>query len=189
MERSILQSLSLIAALSLGAISSANALEYTSLDTEASNIKFTYSQMNVKMNGSFSTLKANELHFDPAQPENAKLSLEVDLTSIDAGYADANTELAKDEWLALAQYPVATFNADTIEALGDNTYQVSGELSIKGHSQTITAPFSFNEEGNSGVFTGNFTFQRNDFAIGEGQWKKSNIVANEIEITFHIVTK
>lgn len=184
-----LKTLSLISAFSLAVLGSAQAAEYTTLDSDETQITFNYRQMNVKMNGNFSKIKATELRFDPAQPENAKVSLEVELASINAGYADANTELAKDEWLAAAQYPLATFEAEKIEAIGEQQYQVTGKLNIKGQSQTISMPFSFSEEADKGIFSGNFSFLRNDFNIGEGQWKKTNIVADDIEIHFQIVAK
>lgn len=189
MKNTLLRPLALITALSLGTLASAYAAEYTTLDAEASNIAFGYSQMNVKMDGSFSELKATELSFDPANPEAGKVAIEIALSSIDAGYPDANVELAKDEWLALEQYPLATFTSNTIEVLGDGNYQVTGDLSIKGHSQTVTAPFSFTESGDNGIFTGSFTFMRGDYKIGEGAWSGFGIVANEIQIDFEIVAK
>ncbi len=189
MKHALLRPLALVAALSLGTIGSVQAAEYTTLDAEASSLTFGYSQMNVKMDGSFTDIKATELSFDPANPEVAKVSIEIALSSIDAGYAEANEELAKDEWLALAQYPVATFTANQVEALGDGQYQVSGDLSIKGHTQAVTAPFSIKEEADSATFTGSFIFQRGDFSIGEGAWKSFGIVANDIEINFELVAK
>lgn len=189
MNKSILRPLALVAALSLGVLGKAVAVEYSTLDSEASNISFGYSQMNVKMNGDFADLNATELSFDPAQPEAAKVAIEVSLGSIDAGYAEANSELEKEEWLALAQYPLATFKSNKVEALPDGTYQVTGELTIKGNTKEVTAPFTFKEEDGAGVFEGSFDFQRADFGVGEGQWKDFSIVANDIGITFHIVAK
>lgn len=187
MHTTLLRPLALAAILSLGAWGAAGAAQYTSLDADASSIAFGYSQMNVKMDGSFSEMKATELSFDPANPEAAKVAIEVSLASIDAGYAEANAELAKDEWLDLAAHPLATFTSGKVEDLGDGNYQVTGELAIKGATQTVTAPFTFREDGSAGVFDGSFTFQRADFGIGEGQWKDFGIVANDISIQFHIV--
>src|SRR5690606_10647326 len=133
--------------------------------------------------------KATELSFDPAQPEAAKVAIEVALSSVDAGYAEANTELEKDEWLALSSHPLATFTSSKVEALGENNYQVTGDLTIKGITKEVTAPVTFKEDGGTGVFEGSFEFPRADFNIGEGQWKDFSIVANEIQITFHIVAK
>ena len=189
MNLSFLRPLALATALGLGILGSAGAAEYSTLDGEASTLAFGYSQMNVKMDGRFAALRATELSFDPARPEAAKVSIEVALSGIDAGYDEANTELAKDEWLALAAHPVATFTSTGVEALGDNRYQVTGELSIKGVTRTVTAPFTFAQDGDAGVFEGDFTFQRADFGVGEGEWRDFSIVANDIRISFRIVAK
>lgn len=189
MKRSLLRPFALAAALSLGALGSATAAQYTSLDSKASSVAFGYSQMSVKMDGKFGELKASALSFDPAQPESAKVALEIALASVDAGYAEANTELAKDEWLALNSHPVATFTSNKVQSLGENRYEVTGNLSIKGITKPVTAPFTFKEVGDTGIFEGSFTFQRADFSVGEGQWKDFGIVANDIQITFRIVAK
>lgn len=189
MSISFLRPLALAAALALETVGTAAAVEYTSLDAEASSISFGYSQMNVKMDGSFGELKATELSFDPAKPEAAKVVLEVVLASIDAGYAEANTELEKGEWLAIPEHPLATFTSKKVEAVGDGQFQVTGDLSIKGVTKEITAPFNFKEEGGAGVFEGGFTFERADFNVGEGEWKDYSIVANDIEIRFKIIAK
>lgn len=189
MKKSILRPLALAAALSFGLMGGANAVEYTSLDSQASSLSFGYSQMNVKMDGSFSEIKASELSFDPAEPEAAKVAIEVTLASIDAGYEEANSELQKDEWLALQEHPLATFTSSKVEALGDDKYQVTGDLSIKGNTRQVTAPFTFTEEDGAGVFEGTFQLQRADFGVGEGEWKDFSIVANDIEIRFRVVAK
>ncbi len=190
MKNTLLRPLALVAALSFGTITSAQAAEFTTLEQEASSIVFSYSQMNVKMVGDFGELKATELSFDPANPAAAQITLEVVLSSIEAGSVDANTELAKAEWLAIDQYPIATFTSSNVEALGDNKYQITGDLSIKGHTQTVTAPFSFTDNGDTtGIFSGSFTFQRGDYNIGEGAWSSFGIVANDIDIKFDILAK
>lgn len=189
MTRSLLRPLALTAALGLGILGNAQAVEYTTLDSAASRLTFGYSQMNVKMEGSFSELKATELSFDPANPQAAKVAIDVVLASIDAGYAEANTELQKEEWLALSAHPLATFTSSSVEALGDDRYQVTGNLTIKGVTKEVTAPFTFRAEGDAGVFEGSFTFQRADFGVGVGEWKNFGIVANDIRIRFHVVTK
>lgn len=186
---SLLRPLAVAAALGFAMIGSVHAVEYTTLDAGKSRIGFGYSQMNVNMDGSFAELKAPEFSFDPANPEAAKVVIEVSLGSIDAGYEEANSELAKEEWLALNSYPLATFTSGKVEALGDGKYQVTGDLSIKGNSKPVTAPFTFKEAGDSGIFEGSFTFQRADFAVGEGQWKDFSIVANDIRINFHVVAR
>lgn len=186
---STLRPVVLAAALGLCLSGGAAAAEYSSLDAQASSISFGYSQMNVKMDGAFSEMKATELSFDPANPEAAKVTIEVPLASIDAGYEEANSELVKEEWLASSAHPVATFTSKKVEDLGAGNYQVTGDLSIKGNTREVVVPFTFKEEGDTGVFDGRFTFQRADFSVGEGQWKDFGIVANDIEIKFRVVAR
>ncbi|MBP6018039.1 MAG: YceI family protein [Burkholderiaceae bacterium] len=187
MTISLLRPIAIAAALSLGTLGSAGAAQYTTLDATASHISFGYSQMGVGMEGRFGNVKATQFSFDPATPETAQVAIEIPLASIDAGYSDANTELEKTEWLNLAAHPLAEFQSSTVQALGDNRYQVSGVLAIKGKIKEVTAPFTFKETGNTGIFEGSFTFQRADFGIGDGQWKDFSIVANDIQIKFHFV--
>ena len=187
MTSSVLRSAIMAATIGLAAAGPATAATYTNLDSEASSVEFGYSQMNVKMDGSFSELRAPEFSFDPAEPEAAKVVIEVALSSIDAGYEEANSELEKDEWLDTSQHPLARFSSSGVEVLGEGNYQVSGELVIKGSTVPVTVPVTFKEENGKGIFEGTFTMQRADFRIGEGQWKDFSIVANDIEIRFHVV--
>jgi|SRR5690606_19545212 len=187
MNISLLRPIALAAALSLGVLGNANAVQYTSLNQEASRISFGYSQMNVGMEGGFGDMKATQFSFDPENPAAAKVAIEISLDSVDAGYDEANAELEKREWLDLASHPLATFQSSKVQALGGGRYQVAGELSIKGKSKDVTVPVTFKEDGDTGVFEGSFTFQRADFGIGEGQWGDFGIVANDIQIGFHVV--
>lgn len=186
MKTSIFAPMALMAALGFAALPAA-AATYTTLDAEASSVAFGYSQMNVKMDGGFSELRAPEFSFDPAAPEASKVVIEVALSSIDAGYEEANSELEKEEWLAMSQHPLATFTSTDVKVLGEGRYQVSGDLAIKGTTHPVTMPVTFKEEDGKGIFEGSFTMQRADFTIGDGQWKDFSIVANDIEVSFHVV--
>lgn len=187
MNHSFLRPLALSAALTLGLMGAAGASPYTTLNTEASEVSFRYTQMGVGMKGGFDTVQASQFNFDPANPEAAHVVIEIPLSSIDAGYSDANDELEKDEWLNMASHPIARFESDTVKKAGDNAYEVTGELSIKGQTQEVTVPFTFKEEGDTGIFEGSLTFQRAEFGIGEGMWGDFSIVANDVQIDFHIV--
>ncbi|WP_397474772.1 YceI family protein [Pusillimonas sp.] len=175
------------AALAFAAISGAQAAGYTSLNTDDSRIVFAYSQMGVGMEGSFKNLEAKSFSFDTERPETAQVVIEIPLINVDAGYDEANDELEKSEWLDTERHPFARFTSSQVTALGDNRYEVTGQLSIKGRDKEVSVPFEFTEEGDAGVFLGSFTLQRDDFGIGEGQWADFGIVANDIQIKFHFV--
>lgn len=162
------------------------AAEFTAIDAARSQLGFSYKQMGVALDGSFARFAA-KLKFDPAKPAVASASFDVQIASVDAGSADANKELAGKDWFDSARYPVAHFESTRVAPLGGNRYQVTGQLSIKGRQREVSAPVSFTPNGNSAVLEGSFAIQRSDFAIGEGAWTDTGIVANPIQIRFKLL--
>ncbi|ANQ86037.1 YceI family protein [Azoarcus olearius] len=184
MPRSRPAALGLLAA-SLALSTAAYAVEFTQVNAAASRVDFSYKQMGVGMDGRFG--KADfQLAFDPARPEAGRAAIDIDLASIDTGSAEANAESAAKAWFDTARHPRASFRATRVKALGGNRFEAAGTLTIKGRSQEVTAPFTFNAQGNAGVFDGSFVLRRSDFGIGEGEWADPSIVANEILVKFHV---
>jgi len=189
MNTRLLRQTTLSAALALASFSSAHAIEYAAIDTAHSSIAFTYQQMGVKMEGGFDAIEAPEFNFDPAAPEKASVVLQIPLAGIDVGTEEANAEVEKSEWLNTPAHPLARFESNSVQALGDNRYQVTGKLAIKGHEQAVTAAFTLDEKDGTALFTGAFILKRGDFGIGEGDWSDFSSVANDIQITFNVVAK
>lgn len=168
------------------ALAGAQAAEFNTVLPERSTVAFSYKQMGVAMDGHFRKFGA-QLSFDPAKPQAAQASLEVDITSIDAGSADANGEVLGKPWFDAKAFPSARFVAKSIKPAGPGRYEVLGSLSIKGRSIEINAPATFKQDGADGVFDGSFVLKRADFGIGSGPWADFDVVANEVQIKFHLV--
>lgn len=180
-----LAALAALAAFASLAPITAGAAEYTQVAAAQSSIAFSYQQMGVKMDGRFKTFAA-QFAFDPAKPAAAKASFDVELASVDTGSADADAEVAGKPWFNTKAFPTARFVSSSVKPLGKDRYEVAGTLTIKGQSREIVVPASFSANGNAGAFDGSFTIRRGDFAIGEGSWSKFDIVANDVQIKFHI---
>lgn len=166
-------------------LTTAQAQEYTQVHTEASHIRFNYTQMGVTMRGGFSEF-TGELRFDPAEPEQAYVMIDVDLVSIDTGIREADAEVTKSEWLHTAEFPTARFESDAVTALGEQNYEVSGRLTIKGQTRDISVPATFSAANGVGIFIGDFSINRSDFAIGEGVWASFDMVANAVDVEFQL---
>ena len=175
----------LVLALGAALAPAAQAIEYNQVQADKSRIGFGYKQMGVAMDGRFKKF-ASQLSFDPAQPANAKATIEVDLASVDTGTSEANAEVAGKPWFNTKAFPTAKFVSGTVKPLGGNKVEVAGQLTIKGKTQDVVVPATFTPQGNSGVFDGSFTIRRADFSIGEGSWAKFDIVANDVLIKFRI---
>ena len=164
---------------------SAHAVEYSQVQADQSRIAFAYQQMGVSMDGAFRRF-SSQLRFDPAAPQAASATIEVELASIDTGSEEGDEEVARKTWFDTKGFPVARFESSAVKPLGGNQYEVAGKLTIKGTTKDVVVPATFTAQGDSGVFEGALTIRRGDFSIGEGAWKAFDVVANDVVIRFRI---
>ncbi len=185
MKHSIRHAIAIAALLGATVSTAAQAVEYNQVQPDKSRVTFAYKQMNVAMDGAFKKF-SGQLSFDPAQPTKAKATIEVDLASIDTGSSESDGEVAGKAWFNTPAFPTARFESATVKALGGNRFEVAGKLTIKGKSRDVVVPATFSTQGNSGVFDGSLTIRRGDFSVGEGAWAAFDVVANDVQIKFHI---
>lgn len=148
-------------------------------------IDFVFKQMNVPVKGYFKKANIN-LVFDPAAPAKTTVRLDLDLGSIDAGSSDANSEVVGKPWFDLKTFPTATFISSSVKPLGGDRYEMTGKLTIKGKTRDVTTPVTVTQNGNTAAFDGGFTLKRLEFAIGDGTWSDTSIVADEVKVSFHV---
>ena len=172
-------------ALALGALLLAPAL--AQVDAAKSSVIAVSKQMGVPVEGKFRRFSA-QVSFDPAKPADGRASIDIDIASFDLGDADFNRETAKKEWFDAAKFPKATFVTTAIKPAGAGKFEAAGKLAIKGITRDVVAPVSFKAEGGQQVFEGVLPIKRLAFNIGEGAWKDTSTVADDVQIRFRIVT-
>jgi len=158
---------------------------YTRVVPEKSSLVFVSQQMGVSVDGSFTRFAAT-LDFDPAKPEAGRATLDIELASIDAGGPDANDEVKGKNWFDVKQHPVARFVSGSVKPLGNNRFEVRGQMSIKGKTREVAAPFTLKPDGAGGLLEGSFTLKRLDYGIGTGAWGDTSVVADEVQIRFRL---
>lgn len=184
--KKIMTALALGAALLAPALAQAAPPPGWGVDAAKSSIVAVSKQMGVPVEGKFKRFSA-QLSFDPAKPAEGKAQVEIDMASFDLGAEDFNRETVKKEWFDAAKYPKASFVTSAIKAAGPGRYDAAGKLTIKGRTVDVVAPVTFKAEGNQNVFEGVLPIKRLQFNIGEGEWKDTSTVADEVQIKFRIV--
>lgn len=150
-----------------------------------SEIAFTTRQMGVPVDGKFRQFTA-QVAFDPKKAEAAKIAFTVELGSASIGTPETEAELAKPDWFHTKAFPQASFQSSAVKALGGGKFEVAGTLSIKGAKQNVVVPVSLAQSGATSTATGSFTLKRLDFKIGEGDWKDTSMVANDVQVRFKL---
>ena len=181
----------LISGTALAAMLGAAALAIAApvkVDPAKSSVSATFKQMNVPVEAKFKKFSA-QVDYDAAKPDASKASVDIDTASLDLGDPDMNKEVAKKEWFNAAQFPKASFVSSAIKGAGPGKLSVSGKLTIKGKSTDVSFPLTVKTEAGKQVFEGALPIKRLSYNIGEGEWKDTSMVADDVLIKFRVAAQ
>lgn len=121
--------------------------KYT-LDSSHGYITFTYNHLGfsnprVGFNSFDTTLK-----LDSSNPEKSTVEVTIDASSIDSRVAEFNEHLNGSDFFNTAEHPTITFKSTKVEATGENTFDVTGDLTILGTTKPVTLATTINGAGN-----------------------------------------
>jgi polyisoprenoid-binding protein YceI len=126
--------------------------------------------MVTKVRGAFNEFTGTAT-LDGEHPEKSTATVTIKADSIDTRNAQRDGHLRSNDFLAMEEFPEITFVATAVRQTGDNEFELDGDLSIKGISNSVTIPFTF--EGAATDPFGNFragfegavTINRKDYAV------------------------
>jgi polyisoprenoid-binding protein YceI len=180
-----IRAIAIATALTLSAQAGATPLKS---DPAKSTVGAVFKQMNVPVDIKFKKFAA-QIDYDAAKPDASKASVDIDVASVDLGDPEYNQEVLKKEWFNAAQFPKANFVSTGMKADGAGKLNVSGKLTIKGKVTDVTFPLSVKKDGASTVFDGSLPIKRLTYNIGDGEWKDTSTVADEVVIKFHVIAQ
>ncbi len=128
--------------------------------------------------GSFKEM-GGDIDFDENNLDACKFNLKIEVSSISSGNGMQNKKAQTEEWFNAKKYPQIKFKSTKVEKKGSE-YNITGELTMKGVTKTVTIPTTVSGSGSKLTFKGNFNVNRMDYKVG----KKSNIVPDVMKITF-----
>jgi polyisoprenoid-binding protein YceI len=96
--------------------------------------------MVTKVRGSFNDFSGSG-YFDADEPANSKLEITIQAASIDTRNADRDNHLRSNDFFDMEAYPEITFKSTSVEKTGDATFDVTGDLTIKGVTKPVTIEF------------------------------------------------
>jgi polyisoprenoid-binding protein YceI len=126
--------------------------------------------MVTKVRGAFNEFEGTAT-LDGANPANSSAQVTISTASIDTWNAQRDGHLRSNDFLAMDEYPQITFVSTGARQVDDSTFELTGDLTIKGVTNPITIPFSFEGAakdpfGNLRVgFEGAVTINRKDYGI------------------------
>ena len=102
--------------------------------------------MVTKVRGSFNELTGKGT-FDAEDPRRAHLEVTIQAASIDTRNADRDAHLKSNDFFDMERYPEIHFVSTAVAPVGDSAFRVTGDLTIKGITKSIT--FDLEHTGNA----------------------------------------
>ncbi len=93
------------------------------------------------------------------------------------------------DWFDVESYPEAVFQSTAIELVSDGEVNVTGDLTLKATTQSITFPMTLAEEDEVIVARGEFAVDRREYDIGMQSQDNDDFVGFNVIIKFRFDTK
>lgn len=161
------------------------------LDKTHAYITFSYSHLGFSNpHVGFDVFDAS-LALNAEDPEQSVVEVVIDATSINSRVAKFDEHLNGDDFFATAENPTITFTSTEIESTGEDTYDITGDLTIKGTTKPITLAATVNKAANHPMrrvpwvgMSATTTLLRSDFGLGRYAPNVGDEVTIDIEVEF-----
>lgn len=85
--------------------------------------------------------------YDEADPTRSSVEAEIDAASIDTRVADRDTHLRSADFLDVEHETKITFHSERIVKTGENEYDITGPLTIRGQTRPVTLKTELTGQG------------------------------------------
>lgn len=149
--------------------------------------------MVTKVRGSFNDFTGTA-HIDGSNPERSSVELVIKAESIDTRNADRDAHLRGNDFLKMEEHPEITFRSTGVQKTEEDAFDVTGDLTIKGVTRSVTIPFTYEGQatdpfGNSRIgLEGATTINRQDFGVSWNAALETGgfLVSDKVTLEFEV---
>ena len=98
--------------------------------------------MVTKVRGGFSEFEGTA-QLDGDNPAASKIDVTIQAASFDTGEQTRDNHVKSADFLDVENYPTLTFTSTDIKVTGTDTFELTGNLTIKDQTHPITIPFTY----------------------------------------------
>jgi polyisoprenoid-binding protein YceI len=186
-----LMTLSCLSALLLIAHSALAADTYV-FDKAHSSIGFQVRHLFSNVLGKFDDFTGT-IQFDEANPDQSSVEVTIKTASIDTGVEMRDKDLRSTNFFDSEKFPEITFKSKSVKKTGENTFDVTGDLTMHGVSKEIVLKVELIGKGagpKNSVVSGwdaATALKRSDYGLA---WNKviegTQVVGDDVKIELHV---
>ena len=157
-------------------------------DAAKSSLEFSFVQAGGQNKGRFTRFPV-VFDFAPDNLGASRLEVTVEMGSLDTGDKERDDTLRDADLFAVTKFPQAHFSATQFNKTAAG-FEAVGKLTIRGVTRDARVPFTFRTADEHGVtigyMSGRTSLRRLDFGVGQGDWKSTEWVGNEVGVSFAV---
>ncbi|HEY4877150.1 MAG TPA: YceI family protein [Puia sp.] len=156
--------------------------DYKPVD-EGSSVKFKIKNFGFNTGGKFSGLQGT-IHFDKDNPSASSFDVSINANSVNTDNEMRDNHLREESYFDVKKYPTIHFISTSVKAGKENSFEITGKLTIKDKSHDINFPFTITQSTDGYIFNGEFKISRKDYGVGG-----SNTISDNVIIDLTVVAK
>ncbi|HKI01366.1 MAG TPA: YceI family protein [Thermoanaerobaculia bacterium] len=144
------------------------------VDTVHSEIGFQVRHFVSQARGRFNEFSGT-VEMDPKNLPASSVDFKIKAASIDTNQPDRDKHLRSADFFDVEKFPEITFKSKSVKSTGENTFDVTGTLTMHGVSKDVTLPVTYSgqikdQRGNVHAgFSTSVTINRKDFGVNFNQ--------------------
>jgi len=128
--------LALSAVLALAVVAARANVEVYKIDPVHSSAGFSLRHVLSKFSSSFTSVNGT-LTLDRENLENSHVEATIDVTALNTANENRDKDLRSEKYFDVARFPVMTFKSKSWKKTGENTFDITGDLTIRDVTKEI----------------------------------------------------
>lgn len=127
--------------------------------------------------------------FNRAEPEKSSIDVTIQTASIDMDDEKWDDHMKNEDFFNVEEFPTMTFKSTGIEVTGENTADITGDLTLLGVTKPVTLSVTHNKSGKHPFgekyvagFSAHATLKRSEFGMDYGL----PMVGDDVEIRIEV---
>lgn len=158
------------------------------LQPKESKLSFVGMQAGAEFEGTFKKFTA-DIKFDPKDLATSRFDVKIDTASVDTQDGERDDTLKSADLFDVKKFPSSQYVADKFTAAGPNKFTATGKLTIRNVTRDVPIEFTFEDKNGSAWLKGTAKIKRLAFGVGQGEWKETGTVSDDVKIRFALLLK
>jgi polyisoprenoid-binding protein YceI len=154
-------------------------------DASRGTLTFRATQAGAAFEGRFARFVA-QLAFAPGDRPSGRFDVAIDTGSVDTAERERDELLRSPEFFDATRLPEARYVATAFARLDGATYEARGQLTLRGVTRDVPLRFTWSGPAGAPVLAGTAMLRRLEFGVGQGEWRDTAWVGDEVRIAFDL---